>query len=278
MQRMFQWFAAHRFVNLLVVIGYVVFIVFAHEWFVNLSVEVMNDLSLPVYNRLVASITALIGGGLVLLVVRAFRQKVKVEKVGLVFLIATLCGLVIHFFVFTEMNIEFIHAMEFGLLAMILLPLVRRFGAAIVVSLPVMLFDEWYQYIVLYPDYVDYFDFNDIVLDIFGAGLFLSLVKVFGWMDTTGRLIFKRPEFFLIWAVIILSSVLFVAAIVVNYPDQVSENTWLILNTIEEPYGFWRVHPLIGSTYHVLEPFQGLILVIGLCFGYLAMDPIRSEK
>ncbi|MFM1874399.1 MAG: hypothetical protein RL266_136, partial [Bacteroidota bacterium] len=127
-RKLIQWLSDHRSVNLALVIVYAAFIVFAHEWFVNLSVEIMNGLSLPVYNRLVAAIATVALLLVVFLIYFGLKHRTAIDKVGLGFLSLTLIALVIHFFVLTEMNIEFIHAIEFGLLAVLIYPLIGRFG------------------------------------------------------------------------------------------------------------------------------------------------------
>lgn len=275
--RFVKWQTENRFINLVLVIGYVVFLVFAHEWFVNLSVEVMNNLSLDVYNKLVACITGLGFTTVLGLVFWAIRSKIKVQWSGILFTISVLAGHIFHFFVFTEMNIEFIHAMEFGLLAMLIYPLVGRFGAAAIYAFPIMFVDEWYQYQVLF-DYVEYFDFNDILLDLLGAGLFLSILRIFNHNSSGSKPILQRPELYVLAFFGLAIAVLLMTSVIVPYAADESSNTWLILNNIQDPYGFWREHPLIGSTYHVLEPITGIVTVFAVCLFYLAMDPIRFEK
>ncbi|MCB9205669.1 MAG: hypothetical protein H6603_11875 [Flavobacteriales bacterium] len=190
----------------------------------------------------------------------------------------TLTGLIIHFFVLTEMNIEFIHAVEFGLLSVLIYPLTGRFGGAIALALPIMMFDEWYQYQVLF-DYVEQFELNDVVLDLLGAGLFLSLLKMFNQGGkAASTAFFQRAEVYLLLVLIIGVVAAMMFGWVVPYEETASKHTWLVLNAIKEPYGFWRVHPYIGSTYHVLEPISGLVIVLILSLGYLLMDATRPAK
>lgn len=275
--RYLQWFRQHRLINALLVFAYIAFLIFAHEWFVNLSVEVMRSLSLHVYNKLVAGITTIAAVAVIVLIARAISRKVELQRSGLLVLALTLAALIIHFFVFTEMNVEFIHAVEYGILATLIYPLVGRFAAAVVYSFPVMLFDEWYQYQVLF-DWVEYFDFNDILLDLLGAGLFLAVIKTFSQESEQPTALAKRPEVYVLLLMAITAMMMLLSSAVVPYTEDAASNTWLVLNAIEEPYGFWRVHPLIGSTYHVLEPITGLITVFSVCLFYLAMDTRSSEK
>ncbi|MCB9185723.1 MAG: hypothetical protein H6601_03170 [Flavobacteriales bacterium] len=273
-----QWLSEHRAVNLALVVGYAAFIVFAHEWFVYRSVDIMNSLSIPVYDRLVAVIVAAALISVVLMIYRGIRQWGHVNRYGVVFLLLTLTGLIIHFFMLTEMNIEFIHAVEFGLLSVLIYPLTGRFGGAIALALPVMMFDEWYQYQVLF-DFVDYYELNDIVLDLLGAGLFLSVLKMFNLGVSIDHVpISKRVEVYLLLILVFGIVLGLVTGWIAIYSETASEHTWLVLNAIKEPYGFWRVHPLIGSSYHVLEPISGLAIVFALSFGYLLMDSSRPVK
>lgn len=271
------WQPQNPVIDLVLVIGYVLFIVFAHEWFVQLSVQVMNSLSLNIYNKLVATLGAMGMLAVLSLIIWAIRSKTVVQTSGIVFVALCSLGLLTHFFGFTEMNIEFIHAMEFGLLATLIFPLVGRYGAAVAYAFPVMVFDEWYQYQVLF-DYVEYFDFNDLLLDLLGAGLFLSVLKTFDSRTRKPRKLHHRPELYFILLLALTTVILLLTGVVVPYPECAESNTWLVLNDVKEPYGFWRVHPLIGSTYHILEPIPGMVTVFAICLIYLAMDPIRSAK
>jgi hypothetical protein len=272
------WLQQHRVFNAVVVLAYIGFVLFAHEAFVALSVRAMNALSLPVYNRVVALVVALAPLVLGLLVFRMLKQPIKPERKGVYYLLAVLAGLVIHFFVFTEMNIEFIHALEFGVLAVLIYPLVGRFGAAIVCTLPVMLADEWYQYQVLF-DYVEYFDFNDILVDLLGAGLFLSMLRVAGvGSNAQPTLLQKRWEVYMLLFMAALTVVLLSTNALVCYPIDATDATWLVLNAIRTEYGFWRVHPLIGSSYHVLEPVAGMLTVWVVCVAYLFLDSSQKRE
>ena len=276
-ERFFNWLSEHRLVNVVLVFGYALFIVFAHNAFVNLSVLIMNKLSIDIYNTVIAYISFLLASAIAVAVF--FGRHTIFNKGALPLVVAALLGLVVHFYVFTEMNIEFIHAIEFGLLGVLLYPLVRRFGAVTIMAFPIICVDEWYQYQVLYSDSVEYFDFNDIQLDLLGIGLFLSLFVLFlGKAKTSRPGLFQRWEFYVLIGLILAVIGSTWVDLVVFYPEGIQHNTWLVLNTIKEPYGFWRVHPLIGSTYHVLEPMTGLIVVFTILFLYQLIDSTRLVK
>lgn len=278
MKILLNWLSDNRLINLALAIGYALFIVFAHEWFVNLSVQIMNALSLATYELIVASIVGLVFFACLVFLIKAVKNREQLNRKGLLYSMATLLGLALHFFVLTEMNIEFIHALEFGLLGILVYPLVRRFGAVFVCVLPILFFDEWYQYQVLF-DYVELFEFNDVVLDLLGIGLCLSFIKTFGLeLESEVKPLLKRTETHILFGLALVAGGLLLSNVVVTYEGLKTSNTWLVLNAISQPYGFWRVHPYIGSTYHVLDPIVGLVASFLLCFAYLGMDSTNPEK
>jgi hypothetical protein len=207
------------------------------------------------------------------------RQRKAVRGKALGYFLGTAVLLVIHFFVLTEMNIEFIHALMYGGLAVLLFPLVGRFGGAVILGLPLMIVDEWYQHVILFPHYTDFFEFNDIILDLLGAGLFISILSLLG-VPLRSKLppLVKRQELWLLVGIVIVIIGPLSTCVVVPYSEQACENTWFILNKLPEMEEFWYQHPTIGTTLHVLKPVEGIMAMFLLCFGYLAMDPISSLK
>ncbi len=170
----------HPLLNVALAIGYVAFILLGHDTFVRLSIDVMNALTLPVYNVVVGSITAMVGLGFVGMLLLRLRHNGRDRNRQLLFLSALVLALVLHHFMLFEMNIEVIHAALYAGLAVILFPFTSRVGTTLILALPVMMLDEWYQYRVLYPDYVLYFDFNDILMDQLGGALALCGMGILG--------------------------------------------------------------------------------------------------
>jgi len=269
---MIIWLEKQRVINLLLVVGYVSFLLFAHSAFVSISVAVMNHFSLAVYDRLVAAILILLGLGAVGAVISVLRISQVEYRFG-VFFGLTLLLLVVHFFVLTEMNIEFIHAIMYGGLALLLFPLVGRFGGAVVLTLPIMLIDEWYQYAILFPHYTYFFELNDIVLNLLGAGLFTSLLGLLRAKSMKkSSAVLKRGEVLFFVSFVLVTIILWCACIIVSYTANACPNTWLVLNKLPELTEFWYVHPTIGSIFHILKPIEGLFVAFSLCLFYLGMD------
>lgn len=273
-----DWLEQHRVINVLIVIVYASFLLFAHNVFVDLSVVIMNALSLAVYEKVVASTIVLLVMGMIGAVYFIVRNQ-RFEWQSVLLFGGILLMLVAHFFVLTEMNIEFIHAIMYGLLAVLLFPLVGRFGGAVIAGLPIMLVDEWYQYTILFPHYVRHFELNDVVLDLLGAGFFVSVLGLFG-LKSKRKFVpfFKRFEVWVCVAFVISVITLMATCVVVPYSVNACDNTWLILNKLPEQTAFWSIHPTIGSTLHVLKPVEGLLLVFILCVLFLGMDAKRLKS
>ena len=272
------WLEKHRIVNLILVWFYAAFLLFAHNIFVDLSVMIMNALSLAIYEKVVAGAIAILGLVLVGTVLRVVRNKqLKLRFVG--FFGATLFLLVAHFFVLTEMNIEFIHAIMFGVLGLLLFPLVGRFGGAVILGLPLMLFDEWYQYVILFPHYVMHFELNDIVLDLLGASLLISVIGMLGAKSSLKHEpIYMRLEVWFLATASFATAAFMYSCFLVPYSIDACENTWLVLNKLPELREFWYVHPTIGSTFHILKPMEGFLLILGLSIACLGMDFATKKR
>lgn len=280
-RRSINWLRERPLMNGLLVLAYSIFILFAHGWFVDLSVLAMNTLSLGTYNRVVAAIMGMAGLLLGWTVLRSIWSDTSQRWPKLAFFSVILVSLVAHRYFLSEMNIEIIHALEFGILALLLFPLARSFGGTLVLGLPFMLIDEWYQFTVLFSDYVEYFDFNDVLLDSLGAAMVVCMIWVFGTGPVrpfTGNI--ARWEVCVLLTMTVGPILLMQTCILVEFSSEVCENTWLVLNQVGAEEGFWRTHPVLGSTYHLLRPIEALalVLVLVVCIFYMDQVSAKTEK
>jgi hypothetical protein len=266
------WLQAHRAINSALVIGYALFILLAHNAFVQHSIWVMNALTLPVYNGVVAGIAGVFGVLFVLLMLSFFRINTPERPRKLFYLIAILLLLVVHHIFLFEMNIEVIHAMQFAVLGFLLFPFTQRFGAAIAMGIPIMMLDEWYQYRVLYPDYVQYFDFNDILMDMLGCALLLCGMWIVGVQTKPApQPIYRRPEIILMAALSVAIVTAILSCTIAFFPENACPNTWLVLNKLPNPLIFWQVHPFTGRIYHAIPPMEGMAVILGISLFFLGM-------
>lgn len=267
-----SWLEKHPAVNVLLVLGHVVFILLGHDPFVRVSIMVMNGLSLPVYNTVVAIIGFATAIGFVAMLIPALRKLHPERPKKLLYLNIILLMLLLHCLFLLEMNIELIHTALYAGLAFLLLPFTRRPGAVLVSALPIMLLDEWYQYQVLYPDYVEYFETNDVLLDVLGITFLLCALWIMGIrLKASPYGLIMRPEVVFLACLVGLCLLAVVSCLVVQFPQDTCDNTWMILNTLTDPKAFWQVHPFTGRTYHVLTPIESLLVIPTVMLLFMGM-------
>jgi len=273
------WLETHRTVNLLLILLYFVFIYFMHDPIVHLSIWVMNSMSLPVYNKVVKAISILLLILFTVFIGGQIKQYGNNLWLKIMYLLLTIGLIIAHFCTMFEMNIEVIHVFEYPFLTLLIFPLTKRFGAAVLFTIPFMLMDEWHQYIVLYPSYVDYFEFNDVMIDIYGCGLAMVALLVCG---VRGQIpvkpIWKRAEFVsLAVALLALAIAIKTCFFSIYEPDKCS-NTWLVLYRVHEPITFWRKFPGRDVVYHVMQPVEAFFAITGLALFYFGLDSFRKES
>lgn len=273
------WLQSHRLINLVLVLAYFTFIVFMHHPLVLLSMWVEHNLSFQIYQVVVVAVFALL---LMFLFYYVFRQVQKNKQhfpLGVFYLFATLLLLFIHSRFMFDSNIEVIHAFEFTFLAFLIFPFTRRFGAAILFTLPFMLIDEWYQYILLYPDWNDYFDLNDILTDTYGCGLTVVVLLLSGVKGNENiQPFWKRAEFITLAVLVVGVLVAVNSCYIAAYANEVCSNTLLVMNERMGPEPFMRPHPTHNLNFHVMKPAEGLLAITLLHLFYLGLDSFRVKR
>lgn len=273
------WLQTHPLINAILALGYFLLILFLHAPLVIVSIWVEHHLSIDTYNLVIEVVFVL----MVLLLLYTVAQRVRINfqnlKLEMAYMILSLLFIIIHSRFMFDSNIEVIHSLEFTILAFLLFPFTKRFGAAIFCTLPFMLFDEWYQYVVLYPQINDYFDLNDILMDTYGCGLAMSLLMTFGIKGSENiQPIWKRPEFIGLLSMIALVLILAKLCLLAPYKGDSCANTWLVLNKRMTTEPWLRPHPTHPVLYHVMKPLEALIAISCLHIFYLGLDSFRQAR
>jgi hypothetical protein len=199
------WLQKNRLLNIILVLAFSCFIVFMHDSFVNVSIQLMNAYSLAAYDKMVAIIALIIGVAIIAILLNKIYAEKSFWQAKLFYLIASFTLLAIHFFVLTEKSIEMIHALLYFGLSFLLFPIFGRYSAAIIFALVIMIIDEWFQYKILYPQYVEYYELNDILLDVLGSGLLITQLFIFGVKNkNSNTAFFKQSEFVLLGSILLL--------------------------------------------------------------------------
>lgn len=267
-----------RAINLFLVLLYMAAIIGLHDFMVQQSIIMMNYVGLENYNKYVAYISVFIAIIIIsFLAFHFYKDPTDRVKKGF-YLFTTLILMASHFHFMFEMNIEIIHSLQYGVLGILLFPLSRKIGLSAILSLPIMLIDEWYQYQILYPGYVEYFEFNDIIMNILGLALFSTILWIGGAHLKTYSIanILKHLGLKIISLYIIITILLLITGIVVLYPEQADNSTWLILNTVKSK-SFWVIHKFTKAQYHILRPIESFFGILLLFVFYLGLD-FRFKK
>ncbi|MCG3167060.1 MAG: hypothetical protein POELPBGB_02843 [Bacteroidia bacterium] len=274
--RFISWLKQYKVLNVLLVFVYGSALIFFHDYFVYLSVDIMNSLSLPVYNKVVLVISICLGVSILASLLYVLYKSKENRNGKLFFLLLTTLLIALHYKFLFEMNIEVIHVFEFTLLSVLLFPLLGSFGASVAFTLPFILVNEWYQYVVLYPGYIQYFEFNDIVIDLLGCGMAMHFLWIAGITPRQNSPLWRKPEFVFLLGFNLLFILLFAACVVVFYPADKCNNTFLVLNQLKNPHLFWQTH-VYGAVYHVMKPLEGLVAVNGVCLLFALMDFVAKK-
>ena len=279
LNRVVNWLERRRLVNLLLAIAYSVFIILMHDSVAKFSGVFLHWLTLPVYNQVVKCIFSILISSQCTFLgwqLTIYREQWKLK---LFYLLCTVAFILIHFRTMFEMNIEIIHIYEYPILCFLFFPFTRRFGAAVLFTLPIMLIDEWHQYMVLYVNYVQYFELNDVMIDIYGCGLatttlFICHVKA---CETLNPL-WKRSEFVLLACMLVALFITIKTCYFSIYPAGACSNTYMILDKLPNPEIFWQQFPHRDVIYHVSTPIEAVTIITLLCTFYFGLDNFREKK
>jgi hypothetical protein len=166
-----------------------------------------------------------------------------------------------------------IHFPQYIFLAILIFPLVMRYGETVFWATLLGVIDEAYQYFYLAPQRTAYFDFNDIILNLLGAAL--GVLLIFGSGITPRACNYAKwyasPVFRTLAVLMIGITVLFQTPLLNMYlpADGASVGAVLVKT---KPTGFWEQVPHLNDKFHIVRPLEGIILVILLLLLYYTMD------
>jgi hypothetical protein len=175
-------------------------------------------------------------------------------------------------------SIEAIHFVEYLLVALILLPVLRSYGETVFWVTILGILDELFQYRFLTPTF-EYFDFNDITLNLIGAGAGAVMVFVISDHVIEIRRIkwHKSPAILTgLGLLIIFFMLLMSGKMTINPLDTPGSENWFSLNRKSMPAEFWKeAYP--GRVFHILRPFEGITLIILFMVGFFMLDVFERK-
>ena len=286
MERLIAWFSERRLLSVTLASTYLIAVIVFHRSVSAIFDWLSERLSFKVYNDfifLISLIVVVVCGVFVL--VKIVKGERRCQKI--IYCTFTAFLVVVSYKTLVVFNVENIHFPQYAILALPVFALLKHFGATVFWVTLFGAFDEAYQYFILYRNVnTVYLDFNDIVLNLIGAGIGVVLIY------TLSDLKSESPAFcpnssgrcnkFIILAVtacILLGGVsLYAAGILRFYPDPSAAEPPILLSRIPAQTQFWTI-PTYGKPFHIFHPVEGIIFSAILIACYSLMDyNLRSRK
>lgn len=269
---MINYFAQHKTIAFLLFVTYFLGLVYFHDAATVLADWLKYKLTLKYYN------ISLLLFGLVVSISAAFYLWRKIRKglgYRIIFLWFLITVLAMFLAIFTLMvtNMEAIHFLQYSILAVLIFPLVQRYEDAFISATILGMVDEVYQYLVLNPTF-KYFDFNDIVLNMLGAGAGLLVMAVTVFPESRKpRKWYRSSSYFFIGIIILLGVIISGNHPISFFPITTNHDYWHWFSLYRQNLAdhFWT--PLYASRhYHIFRPWEGIIVMSVLTVFYARID------
>jgi hypothetical protein len=272
MKKILTWLGKHKAIALLLAVITYFSIVTFHDEVTQIAINMRNAIGRDMYNAyLTYFFVALLLAVLALLAWHIGRSRRIMMNSILAFVIA---GLLVFAFNFLMVySIEAIHFVEYFLVALILLPVLKSYGETVFWVTILGILDELFQYFFLVPEF-EYFDFNDNILNLLGAGT--AAVSVFilggGAVEIIPRRWYRSPAVITGIGLLALFFVLLLSGKMTINPTGIADGgNWFSLNRAVMPDEFWKVaYP--GRRFHILRPLEGLTMMYLLFAGGFLLD------
>jgi hypothetical protein len=278
MKNFLTWLGKNKMITVLLSIILYFSIVTFHDEITTLAIKVRNSIGRDLYNSYLAySFLALLLIILGYFAWHIFRSKQKLLNI---ILVALITGIMLFSFKFLMVySIEAIHFVEYMMLAIILLPLLRSYGETVFWVTILGIIDELFQYFFLVPNF-EYFDFNDNILNLIGAGCGAISVFIL-WKDAIE---IKRSKWYRSPAIItaiglllLFFLLLWTGKMTINPTGIPGGDSWFSLNRKGMPDGFWEAaYP--GRRFHILRPYEGITMMYLMFAGFFGLDFIQKSN
>lgn len=266
--------SALRLTSLVLGLLYSYYIIYWHEVYVAMAVHTLEEIGLDAFNVIVMKVVLGISGLLCVFIAWRLRWQYKQQRRPqiilyglLIFTLLIGLWMTAHTLLLLEMNVELIHVPMYAILAFFLFFAFRHWTMVVLLALPIMLYDEWYQYIVLHAHYETYYSFNDVMCDVLGLAVGLLLLAILGFYPEHRRLHVIEWVYL---AALSLSSLylawLWHKGFLIGYQADRLLHTRFVFNQLLNPAQLWQIHSYTFKEYMVLKPIMGVSIVFGSCF------------
>lgn len=270
LEKLLDWLGANRWINLFVLVIYYAIVVLPHEVIGLFISEQFEPYTRGSYNRVL--LFCAIGVLLVYLIVMYRGMKEANRKRLIFYFVFNLILAIICINMLFVVNVEAVHFLQYGMFAILCFPLVNNYLLTLVYTTIAGVVDEAYQFYYLSPERTNYYDFNDVVINLVGAAFGLIIIRSLARKTYKYQLSnFIRSKHFIFFAALASGIVILFASgiLVKDYdPQNLYARYWLIK---EQVPGFWNTSWQFGFSFHVIQPWEGLGLVAVLFMSYAGL-------
>ena len=276
--RVIRWLSTHRFVAVLLALALYYSVVFYHDDISEYAMVLYYNVGETLYNVYMEyAFIALLVPTLAILGWLIFRSGHWVFFLSLT--LANLLMMWASYRLLVTYNIEFVHYFAYMAIAFVLLPVLRHLGETVVVVTLLGAIDEGYQYLVLNPKF-EYYDFNDVLLNLIGAGtgVVTALMLGRGAIELRAMPLYASKAF---WLALSVPLGFYLAC----------QAGWAAVGPIENPDGgevfalfrkaqgdgLWK-EPYVGKFFHVVRPVEGSVLIYGLFLAYFLLHDYALNR
>ena len=272
MKTLLNWLHERPIINLFIAIAYYLLVVLPHEAAGRIIARNLDDtLGRTAYNNLMLSL-ALLGllAYAVILIKNVRKNKGTAGPVYGTFVV-TLALAALSFPLLIVIHVEVVHFVQYGVMALLLFPLVRRYGETACWCMLLGAADEAWQHFYLAPEKSMYFDFNDLIINLLGCGFGLAAIKASrpGFVLPPRTPAWRSPFLLVLAVLAVMVGIAFMLGLLHYLPLDETAKRWAIIRA-EQP-GFWTtVHPNV--TFHVVQPLEGMVILAMLLLFYAGLD------
>lgn len=267
LNRFLNWLLANRWVNFVILMVYFIIAVLPHEEIGLLISSIFSPYTLDSYNRVILIFVACAIIIYLFIVFKLFKE-ISYQAVfgfyAINFVLAILC-----FKILFVLNIEAIHFLQYGIFALLCFPLLRNYSLTLVYTTIAGSIDEAYQFYYLAPERTEYYDFNDVIINLIGGVFGLLIIRGLRRKSYryTYKTFFKSKHFLILLSILLFIIGLFATGLLVkNYnPNNLDAKFWLIREPVSQ---FWKFERQYNLKFHIVQPWEGVLIIASLILLY----------
>ena len=279
MNALILWLSRRKHFTAVITLGYIIVNILCHDVTQALYKKAEKLLSLEIMNAVVIIVCLIILGGFSWAAIKQNKSGTH-RALKLTYGIFTAVLIMASSNTLIAKNVELIHFPQYALLVIPVFALTMRFGETVAFVTLLGAADEAYQYLVLHRSWVGIYDFNDVILNLIGAGAGIVLILVLADLEpssnpgsTYSLRDLVRSVGLMTTGILILSGLLMYATGLLQlFPGDNAPHALILLNRGVPPSGFWQ-QPLPSlKRFHILHPGEGILLVAVLTTVYVWLD------